>query len=193
MVQSSTRLNKNDAQDESTTLFCWRSILAGIFVSLLSYMILSALGAGVGGFTVAHIIAKNENGTGLAAGAGVWLGLSSAISLFLGSYFATRYSNASHTQIGAAQGIVISAIFFFAIIQGSGTMLGNLSSFSLNVSGNTTSALSDAEEAARMVGDAGWILFATFLVGVLAAIFGGREGALGNRRRPFSRYYDVRA
>jgi hypothetical protein len=191
-MNTSTSLHQQESAynqshySSSTTLFCWKSIIAGIFVSVLSYMIFSALGAGIGGFTVAHVIAKNENGPGLAAGAGLWLGFSSVISLFLGSYFATRYSDATHKQIGAAQGIVISAVFFFLVLQSSGNVLGNLSAFSVNLSGSI-SGISDPEEAARIVGDTGWIMFSTFVVGVIAAIVGGCEGALGNRKRPFSR------
>lgn len=177
-------MNHTSSDHTTDTLFCWKSIIAGIFVAALIYMILSALGAGIGGFTVAHIIAKNENGTGLAAGAGLWLGFSAVISLFLGSYFATRYSIVTHKQVGAAQGIVISAVFFYLVLQSSGSFVGNLSVFSGNLA---NSGMSDAEESARIVGDAGWMLFATFIAGVLASIFGGIEGALGNRRRPFSR------
>lgn len=168
----------------SASHLCWRSVLAGVFVSLLVYGTLSALGAGVGGFTIAHIIDKNETGTGLLAGAGIWLTLSTVVALFLGSYFATRYSSARHKQIGAAQGVLISSVFFFLILHISGMSVGNLSYFAGSLSGLSTTP-AEASESARIVGDAGWILFASFALGIIAAALGGIEGTLGNRKRPF--------
>jgi hypothetical protein len=188
MEQSSTENRYNSITDtrfNSTSHICWRSVFSGLFVALLTYIILSALGAGIGGLTVAHVIEKNENGTGLFAGAGLWLGFTAVVSLFLGSYFATRYSNATHKQIGGAQGILIAALFFFVVLHGSGSVVGNLSAFANNISAAPTN--SDAEEAARVVADTGWTLFAATVLGVVAAIVGGVEGALGNRRRPFDR------
>ncbi len=169
----------------SGTHLCWRSVAAGTLVALLVYATLSALGAGVGGFTVAHIIDKNESTSGLLAGAAIWLAVSTVVSLFLGAYFATRYSSVRHKQIGAAQGILISAVFFFIVLHSSGSSIGNLSSFAGNIAGQSP-ATAQAEEAARLIGDAGWTLFASFVFGIAAATLGGLEGVLGNRKRPFA-------
>lgn len=167
-----------------SSLFCWSSIISGLFVAVLFYMLLSALGIGIWGFTAEHVLAKNENGTGLATGAALWLGLSTAVSLFLGSFFATRYSNATHKFVGSAQGLIIAAIFFFLLLQGFSAVIGNLSAFT---SGLVISPDADSQESARMLGETGWVLFAILGVGIVSAVFGGREGALGNQRRPFAR------
>lgn len=177
--------NQDHNHLSSHTHLCWRSAIAGVFVSLLVYGMLSALGAGIGGFSVAHILDRNESGSGLLAGAGIWLTISTVISLFLGSYFATRYSSARHKQIGAAQGILISAAFFFVTLHVSGQSLGNLAMMAGNVTGATVSG-GDASDVARLIGDAGWTLFASFFLGIIASIFGGIEGTLGNRKRPFA-------
>jgi hypothetical protein len=163
----------------------WRSIAIGVLVSLLVYMVCTALGAGIGGITVSHVIDKNENGFSLLAGASIWIGLSTAISLFLGSYFASRYTGTLHPHGGASQGIVVSALFFLLIASGPGASLGSLSSVITNLSVVTTNDRSGAEEMARIVGDTGWILFVTFVIGIVSSAVGGYEGTVGNRRRPF--------
>lgn len=167
------------------TLICWRSVLGGVLVSVLTYMMLSALGAGIGGLTASHIIEKGENGSGLLTGAGLWIGGSAVIALFVGSYFATRFSEVTHKQIGACQAIVIAAIFFYLLVNVAGFSLGSLSEVAGHFS--RMAAISDAEAAAKAVGEAGWVLFVTLLLGVVAAVIGGVEGAHGNVRRPFTR------
>ena len=146
---------------------------------------LSALGAGIGGLTASHIIEKGENGSGLATGAGVWLGGSAAIALFLGAYFATRYSEATHRQVGAAQGILIAAIFFYLLLNATGVSLGSFSELTGHLANNN--ATSNADEVAKNIAAAGWMLFVSICFGIVAAVIGGIEGTTGNVRRPFSR------
>jgi hypothetical protein len=183
---STTPANSNQA---TKTLICWRSIFTGFFVTVLVYLILTAFGAGIGGFRAAHIIDRSENGSGLFTGAAVWLGLASVVSLFVGSYFATRISTTPNRKIGGAHGVVISAIFFLYLMYGAGNMLGSLTQITGNlVAANTMGSplVSDteAESAARTFADVGWVLFVTFIVGTSAAILGGYEGSTANVKKP---------
>ena len=152
-----------------------------------AYTILVSLGAGIGGLTAAKIIEKGENASGLATGAGLWLGVSAIVSLFLGSYFATRFSEVTHKQVGACQAIVIAAIFFFLVINGTGSMIGSMSGVANHLADTAVASDADSVAAARAVGDTGWLLFVTFVLGLGSAILGGIEGATGNIRKPFSR------
>ncbi len=108
-------------------LLCWKSVFAGVLISIMSYMILTSLGAGIGGLTASSLINNDEGGAGLATGAGLWLGLSAVISLFLGSYFSLRISNFVTNKVGAAHGFVIASVFFILLMWAAGTGLGNLS------------------------------------------------------------------
>ena len=187
MEQNNPRLPAHTVTAETSgrgSLICWKSVIGGVFVTLLAYMIFSSLGAGIWGLTASHIIEKGENGSGLTAGAGLWLGASSILSLFLGSYFATRYSDVTHKQVGACQSILIAAIFFFILVN---VTSASFSSFA-EVAGNLAhaNAVSDADAAAKTIGDAGWLLFVTLTAGVVAAIVGGIEGVMGNVKRPFT-------
>src|SRR5471030_2032055 len=93
-------------------LICWKSVISGVLISIMAFMILTALGAGIGGMTASNLISNEEGGSGLATGAGLWLGLSAVVSLFLGSFFSQRVSKYVTHKVGAAHGIVIASIFF---------------------------------------------------------------------------------
>ena len=159
---------------------CWKSVLGGVLVASLAYMILSALGAGVGGLTASHMIEKGENSSGLGTAAGLWLGASAILSTFLGSYFATRFSDVMHKQVAACQSIVISAVFFYLLINVANSTFGSFSEVAANIA--PSKAVSEADLAAKTVGEAGWILFLTLSLGVVAGVVGGIEGVLGNIR-----------
>lgn len=243
-------------------LLCWKSILGGVLISIMSYMILAALGAGIVGSAAQNVIERQENGSALATGSGLWLGLAAVISLFLGSYFAVRVAKSITNKVGAAHGFVIGSIFFILLAveagsglntlsRGFGHLLDGMAKGTANVSsspmvqdavnralgsanlkadpktvaeglavrliqGDTDSAKSyysyqtgisgadldakitllktdfdravkDAgEKAARVVSDTGWSLFVTFIVGLLAALIGGRIAAHANTDRPLA-------
>ncbi len=243
-------------------LVCWKSVFSGVLISIMSYLVLTSLGAGIGGLTASHLISNEESGSGLATGAGLWLGLTATISLFMGSYFALRVSNFKTNKVGAAHGFVIASIFFSLLMWGAtstigsvttgiGKIAGTLSSGAANLAsspmvedtiqksfvgsslksdpktvaqgialrllqGDTDSAKNyyayqtdrtpaeaDAkfaqmkaefdqkikvasEATANAVADAGWSLFVTFLVGLIAAVIGGRSGAHANTERPMA-------
>ena len=184
MVDTNRTLNHEGANPHGS-LICWKSVIAGVLVSSLAYMTFAALGTGIGGLTVYHVIQKGGMDSGAVTAAGLWIGGSAVIALFLGAYFATRFSDVTHNQIGASQGIVIAAIFFYLLVNFAGASVGSMTEVANHFS--RPSAVSEAEATAKAVGEAGWLLFATLLLGVAAAVLGGIEGAHGNVRRPFSR------
>ena len=243
-------------------LVCWKSVAAGVLITIMSYMILTALGAGIAGMSASSHIANEENATGLASLAGVWLGISAVISLFLGSYFTLRISRFVTNKVGAAHGFVVASIFFVLMVMAAGSGLGSIASgigSAVKGVGNGSADLAQSpmvqdvfnnaigtdklkdsprevvnglairfgqgdvqsaknyfayetgmsasevdakfsemqakfEAAAKTVGEktaqvvaaAGWSLFVTFLVGLAAALIGGRVGAHANVDRPLA-------
>jgi hypothetical protein len=107
-------------------LLCWRSVLAGILISLMSYMILSSLGVGIFGLTSQSAIENETGGVALATGTGLWIGITAVISLFSGSYFAVRISNITN-KIGAAHGLVVASSFFIILTVLASSAIGSLS------------------------------------------------------------------
>jgi hypothetical protein len=105
-------------------LLCWKSVFAGILISIMSYMVLSALGLGLVGILAQSAIENEQGGLALATGSGVWMGLSAVVSIFLGSYFAVRISKFVTTKLGAAHGFVIASAFFILLISMAGSAIG---------------------------------------------------------------------
>ncbi len=110
-------------------LISWRSTIAGLLVSSFVLIGLLGLGMAFGGITM------DEQTTLRSIGlyTGTWFLISSCLSIFIGSYFASRVSRFKAPRVGAAQGIVIAALFmvfflFEAILAvgGAGSLTGNL-------------------------------------------------------------------
>lgn len=110
-------------------LISWRSIVAGLLVTLFAMTGLIGLGLAIGGISLdADTSAKSA---GLFSG--IWFVASSIISLFAGSYFAARVSKFRTSRIGSAQGLVIAALFLglvlwqtMAAIGAAGNAVGNI-------------------------------------------------------------------
>jgi hypothetical protein len=172
-------------------LLCWKSVLAGVLISFMTFMGLAALGTGVLGTVVQTAIETDKSDSIMASGSCLWLGLSAVVSLFLGSYFTVRISRSLTSKVGAAHGFVVASIFFILLMIGTGNAVGILSrglaevTFNLTQSGSNV-VLSPLVPDARVVADAGYALALTFFVGLLGALFGGRVGAQANNERPLS-------
>jgi hypothetical protein len=125
-MKTSNVLTTEKLNSTRETLLCWKSVLGGVFISILGYMILTFLGTGIGGSVASTAISSGDFGSGIGTGAALWIGISAAISLYLGSYFAVRTSRFVTNRIGAAHGFVVSALFFILMIWGAGNVLGSL-------------------------------------------------------------------
>lgn len=244
------------------SLLCWKSAVAGLLISVMAFVMLAALGAGIAGITAEGLIAREESGMVLATGTGLYMGLSLLAALFCGSYFALRISRFVTTKVGAAHGLVIASAFFLLMLLGLGNAIGGVASAfggfaKASTSGATglgaNPAVQDlinqalegstfkgeprevaqgllirllqgdsdsaknylayqtgqskeevdskivqlknqfdskakiaAEKTARAMGNTGITLFILFLVGLIAAVMGGRTGANANVEHPFA-------
>lgn len=106
------------------SLINWKSIFAGLFVTLIVYVALTALGAGIGGSSAANAIEEGRSSNALASGAGIWVGISVLVSLAVGGYFAARTSTFITGRVGAAQGLIIASLFFAFMVYGVGVTIG---------------------------------------------------------------------
>ncbi|MFA6238577.1 MAG: hypothetical protein WC635_14680 [Bacteriovorax sp.] len=113
----------------SHALISYRSIVAGLLVSVFTMIGLIGLGLAVGGISMdAETSAKSA---GIFSG--IWFLVSTIFSLFAGSYFAARVSKYRAARIGSAQGLVIASVFLgvflyqtFAIIGTVGSAAGKM-------------------------------------------------------------------
>jgi hypothetical protein len=106
------------------SLISWRSVTAGLLVAMIAYFVSMAMGVGMGGFFASNMIEQGGSVSRLASGAVLWIGVSVFLSLAVGSYFAARTSRFITGRIGAAHGIVITALFFGILIYTTGQAIG---------------------------------------------------------------------
>lgn len=110
----------NGAASVPRTFFSWRSIFAGLFITLLSFLVFTSLGLGLGGLALSDLEGLQTLGWSAAA----WIIITMMISLFLGSYLATRVFNIISNKTGVAQGLTIAAVFFLLSAWTGGVVTG---------------------------------------------------------------------
>ncbi len=93
-------------------LICWKSTVAGILVAFMTYLLLSSLGFALTGMSAQSAIDNETGGLLVLSGAGLWMGISAAVSLFIGSFFALRVSRYVTDKVGFIHGVVIASVFF---------------------------------------------------------------------------------
>lgn len=113
-----------DAVSNSTVK--WRAIFAGLFVSLMTYLILMSAGLALGGLNLVGVIQGRDSAQALGIGAGIWMVAAIMISLFTGAFAASRVSGLITNRIGRTQGVVIAALFFGVMLSQLGSAIGTL-------------------------------------------------------------------
>jgi ElaB/YqjD/DUF883 family membrane-anchored ribosome-binding protein len=132
----------------------WSAVFAGVLVAIVSQMLLTLLGLGIGLSTVDPVTEKNP-AAGLGTGSAVWYIISSLLSLFIGGWIAGRLASAPRLFDGIIHGVLtwslatLLTIYFLtttlgSIIGGASRLLGRL----VNTAGSAVAA------AAPAVGDA---------------------------------------
>lgn len=118
-------------------LLSWRSVVAGLLISLLCLVGLVGLGLGFGGLGL-------EDGTSArSAGifSGVWFLVSALVSLFIGSYYAARISKFQMGRVGSAQGLVIASLFLGFFLYQIVSAIGLIGSTTGNIVGGGISSI----------------------------------------------------
>lgn len=114
----------------------WRSVVAGLLISFFVFGILLSLGIAIGGVSLTD--GASLQNAGIMSG--VWMLVSVLLSLFAGSYFASRISNYIAPWVGMAQGAVVAALFI-------GTLFYNIASLASWVASSAGSLASSAVQA----------------------------------------------
>lgn len=94
-------------ESSSKPLICWRSVIGGFLVAMITMLGLLGLGMAMGG------IGMDEDTTAQSAGmfSGIWFMAASVISIFVGSYYSARVASFRIARVGSAQGILIATLF----------------------------------------------------------------------------------
>jgi hypothetical protein len=142
----------------SHPLISWRSVVAGLIVAVFIDAALMALSVGIGGNSMIGGIQSDVSTASWIAGA--WVVGAALIGLLFGGYFAARVSKFSTPVIGAAQGLVMTSLFFaFALWQAgnligaTGQMAGRTVSGAASVAGYGINSLSENVNVQNIVND----------------------------------------
>jgi hypothetical protein len=151
----------------------WGAVWAGWFVASGSAMVLYAFGLAVG-FSAIDANDAAAVAHGISAGTIVWLILTWAASLWIGSMFASWFDGRNDTEMGVVRGITVWGL--------SVTVTGLLMARGLAHIGAVTVVEAsnpgiDPAQLAHYVAASMWTAFGGAVVSLIAAAFGGWVGA----------------
>jgi hypothetical protein len=106
----------------------WGAIFAGAIVALATQLVLTLIGTAVGLATLNPATGQNPSGTTLGIGAGVWLVISSLVSLFLGGYIAGRLAGTFNGWLhGLATWAAVTMLTILLLTTAAGGLIGTAS------------------------------------------------------------------
>ena len=114
----------------------WSAIFAGVLVAIVTQMLLTLLGLGIGLGTIDPVQERNPT-AGLGIGSAIWYIISSLLSLFVGGWITGRLASAPRLFDGIIHGVLtwclvtLLTIYFLtttvgSIIGGAGKLVGGL-------------------------------------------------------------------
>ncbi len=161
----------------------WAAIFSGVIATTFVQVLLSSLGAGIGANAVD---ANNGVSTGIGVGAGLWMFISTIVSLFIGGWMAGRLSGIPRKTEGMLHGFLTASLGTLFVLYLMTTAVrgifgtafnlfnNNLNSLNGNVTQQTNQA---AQTAAPGVATAAYASFGLLLLGCGAAMWGGYVSA----------------
>lgn len=128
----------------------WSAVFAGVLVAIVTQMLLTLLGLGIGLSTIDPVTERNPT-AGLGTGSAIWYIISSLLSLFLGGWVAGRLASAPRLFDGIIHGVLtwclvtLLTVYFLTtaiggIIGGAGRLVGSLVSTAGSAVGSAASA-----------------------------------------------------
>lgn len=93
-------------------LVCWKSAIAGFFVSILTFAGIMSLALAFGGIGLSD--GSTLQNAGLFAGLSIMV--ATVVAIFAGSYFSVRLSRFTVDVVGSAQGLVVGSLVALFIV-----------------------------------------------------------------------------
>lgn len=103
----------------------WSAVFAGVLVAIVSQMLLTLLGLGIGLSTVDPATEANPT-AGLGTGSAIWYIVSSLLSLFIGGWIAGRLASAPRLFDGLIHGVLTWCVATLLTVYFLTTTLGSL-------------------------------------------------------------------
>jgi hypothetical protein len=161
---------------ESFRRVSWGAVMGGVVVALITQLVLSMLGIGIGVSTISPATGDTPDAGAFSLGAALWWTVSGIISAFVGGWMAARLSGALAAS-AALHGLVTWATTTLVVLFLMATAAGSLLGTAVGFLGNT---LSGVTEAAKVVAPQ----LATATQGPLGDLRQDIEGALRSGSAP---------
>lgn len=97
---------------------CWGSIIAGVILSSIVYLIMSVLGTAIGASLLSPLSQPNPL-HGFGFGSGAWVIITTVLAVFIGSYFAGRCA----PVLGWLHGLLSWAVMTLLVVYGMSSLL----------------------------------------------------------------------
>src|SRR6185437_192278 len=133
----------------------WGAVFAGVFMTLVTVILLSLLGVGVDASSI-EPLKEQQPFSGLGIGALVWLALSGIISTFFGAWIAGRSAGAQRRGDGFIHGLVTWGVTTVCIGMVTTTTVGSLLGGAINLTGKAVSATAKAGSTAANQSGVNW-------------------------------------
>lgn len=152
-------MTNHNVYDRPFARISWGSIFAGAVIALATQLVLALIGAAIGLATLDPASGDSPSATTLGAGAGIWLLLSTLISLFLGGYIAARLGGSFNGWLhGLTTWGTVTILTLMLLTSAAGRLVGSasgLANFAANNAdkGQLQSAANDASSKARQKAD----------------------------------------
>ena len=101
----------------------WGSVIAGVILSLIVYLVMSVLGTAIGASLLSPMTQPNPL-HGFGFGSGVWMIVTTVLAVFVGSYFAGRCA----PVLGWLHGLLAWAVMILLVAYGMTSLVGSAAS-----------------------------------------------------------------
>ena len=115
-----------DAHTIMVNSISWAAIFAGVVVGLVTQLLLTMLGTGIGLATIDSNAASNPSASGFSIVSGIWFILSGLIASFVGGYVAARMSGRAVATTGAMHGLTTWAFTTLLVLWLLTTSVGSI-------------------------------------------------------------------
>jgi hypothetical protein len=168
------------AEDVRTVLINrigWGAVFAGVAMALVTQLLLSMLGIGIGAASINPQGADNPSAQGFSLTAALWWGISGIIAAFLGGFTAGRLAGVPKESTAAWHGLTSWAVATLAVFYLLTTAVGSLIGGTFNTLSSAVGGIATTAGTATTALSGGALLSTLALIlGAFAAWFGGRAG-----------------
>lgn len=132
-----------NTNSESFDRISWGAVFAGVTLALVTQIVLSMLGTGIGLSTI-DPLEGDTPGAGIGIGAGIWWAVTSIVTLFIGGWVAGHLAGVPRRSDGALHGLLVwglaTLIAFYLLT----SAVGKLVSGTFNMLGSVASGVGSA-------------------------------------------------